>query len=61
MIPLHFPPDEDTTVHSFPIDIASASFDIERIFISNDFKLIGVVFVEESDRYAHDSVTLSAG
>ena len=60
MMPLHLLVlDENPSVHPFAVDIAPSSFNAEAIFISEDFELLWVVFIKETDGHAHDAATPS--
>ncbi len=58
-MPLRFTPDENSAVHPFSLDISSSVFDIERVLITDDFKLFGIIFVEECNRDSHNAVAFS--
>ena len=56
MTPLHLAFNEYSTVHTFPLHIASSSFDSKRVFIADDCELIWTIFIEKGDWYTHDAV-----
>ena len=60
--PLHLVLDEDAGVGLSAVDCKSVS--VSRVILdisvkSDDFKLFGVVLIEEGDGHAHDAVTSS--
>lgn len=64
MIPLHFPTDNDSIVDPSSVDDRK-TWEISEpsctICESKDFKLCGIIFIDECDWDSHDSITLFDG
>ena len=51
--------DEHTSVHAFSVNVSASFGNVEVILVSEYFKLVGVVLVEECDGDSHDAVATS--
>lgn len=51
--------DEDATIHSFTINIASSFLNIQIIFIASYLKLFRIIFIKKCDWNTHCSVVIS--